>query len=99
MSAYAVIQSGGKQYRVTEGDIVELEKLDAEEGAVVTFDNVLATSTGDALSLDAGTVTGEVVSQFKGPKLLSFKKKRRKGYKRRVGHRQPLTKVKITGLA
>ena len=99
MSAYAVIESGGKQYRVVEGDIVDVEKLDAEEGAVVTFDNVLAASTGDSLTLDAGKVTGEVVSQFRGPKLHSFKKKRRKGYTRRVGHRQSLTKVKITGLS
>lgn len=99
MSAYAVIESGGKQYRVSEGDIVELEKLDLEEGATVTFDNVLASSDGEGLTLGSGKVTGEVVSQFRGPKLLSFKKKRRKGYTRRVGHRQSLTKVKITGLA
>lgn len=99
MSAYAVIESGGKQYRVSEGDIVDIEKLDLEEGATVTFDNVLASSDGEGLTLGSGTVTGEVVSQFRGPKLLSFKKKRRKGYTRRVGHRQSLTKVKITGLA
>lgn len=99
MSAYAVIESGGKQYRVTEGDIVELEKLEADEGDVITFDNVLASSSGDALSLGTGTVTGEVIAQKRGPKLLSFKKKRRKGYKRRVGHRQSLTQVKITGLS
>jgi large subunit ribosomal protein L21 len=99
MSAYAVIETGGKQYRVSEGDIVEVEKLDLEEGATVTFENVLASSNGEALTLGSGTVTGEVVSQFRGPKLLSFKKKRRKGYTRRVGHRQSLTKVKITGLA
>jgi len=99
MSAYAVIESGGKQYRVAEGDVVELEKLDAEEGATVTFENVLAASDGEGLTLGGGKVTGEVVAQFRGPKLLSFKKKRRKGYTRRVGHRQPLTKVKITGLS
>ncbi|WFB34873.1 50S ribosomal protein L21 [Kiritimatiellota bacterium B12222] len=103
MSAYAVIETGGKQYKVSEGDILEIEKLDVEAGDVITFDNVIAFSSGDSLSIGDETssakVQGEVLEQFRGPKLLSFKKKRRKGYKRRVGHRQSLTKVKITGLA
>ncbi|MDF3128190.1 50S ribosomal protein L21 [Kiritimatiellaeota bacterium B1221] len=103
MSAYAVIETGGKQYKVSEGDILEIEKLDAEAGQIITFDNVIAVSGGDSLSIGdnaaSASVTAEVVEQFRGPKLLSFKKKRRKGYKRRVGHRQSLTKVKITGLS
>jgi large subunit ribosomal protein L21 len=103
MSAYAVIETGGKQYKVSEGDILEIEKLEAEAGDIITFDKVIAISGGDSLSMgdsvSATSVTAEVVEQFRGPKLLSFKKKRRKGYKRRVGHRQSLTRVKITGLS
>jgi len=103
MSAYAVIETGGKQYKVSEGDILEIEKLEAEAGDIITFDKVIAISGGDGLSMgdsvSVTSVTAEVVEQFRGPKLLSFKKKRRKGYKRRVGHRQSLTKVKITGLS
>ncbi|MEX2606045.1 MAG: 50S ribosomal protein L21 [Kiritimatiellia bacterium] len=103
MSAYAVIVTGGKQYKVSEGDILEIEKLEAETGDIVSFDNIIAYSSGEGLSvgdaIGAVKVQGEVLDQFRGPKLLAFKKKRRKGYKRRVGHRQSLTKVKITGLS
>ncbi|MGA0333956.1 MAG: 50S ribosomal protein L21 [Kiritimatiellia bacterium] len=102
MSAYAVIETGGKQYKVSEGDILEIEKLDAEAGSTISFDKVIAVSTGDALRLGAeasASVQAEVLEHLRGPKLLSFKKKRRKGYKRRVGHRQSLTKVKIIGLS
>ena len=100
MSAYAVIETGGKQYKVSEGDILQVEKLDAEAGSTVTFDSVLAVSGGDGLSLDAkAPIQAEVLEHIRGPKLLAFKKKRRKGYKRRVGHRQGYTKVKITGLS
>lgn len=99
MSAYAVIQTGGKQYKVSEGDILEVEKLEAEAGATISFESVLAVSGGDGLSLDVnGPVQAEVLEHIKGPKLVAFKKKRRKGYTRRVGHRQTYTKVKITGL-
>lgn len=102
MSAYAVIVSGGKQYKVSEGDVLELEKLEAEAGSTVTFDQVIAVSGENGLSVGdqaSATITGEVLEHLRGPKLLAFKKKRRKGYKRRVGHRQSLTKVKITGLS
>lgn len=103
MSAYAVIETGGKQYKVSEGDILEIEKLEAEAGDIITFDKVIAVSGGDSLSIGsaaaAAKVQGEVLEHLRGPKLLAFKKKRRKGYKRRVGHRQSLTKVKITGLS
>lgn len=103
MSAYAVIETGGKQYKVSEGDVLTIERLEAEVGGNVTFDKVLAVAGDAGLSVGeaAGTtaVQAEVLEHFRGPKLIAFKKKRRKGYKRRVGHRQELTKVKITGLA
>ena len=103
MSAYAVIESGGKQYKVSEGDVLELEKLDAEAGSTITFDKVLAVSGENGLAVgdkaSGAKIEAEVLEQHRGPKLLAFKKKRRKGYKRRVGHRQSLTKVKITGLS
>lgn len=103
MSAYAIIVTGGKQYKVSEGDILEIEKLDAEAGSTFSFDNVIAVSGGEELSIgesaSSATVSAEIIEHLRGPKLLSFKKKRRKGYKRRVGHRQSLTKVKITGLS
>jgi large subunit ribosomal protein L21 len=100
MSAYAVIETGGKQYKVSEGDVLQVEKLEAEAGSTVTFDSVLAVSGGEGLSLESKSpVQAEVLEHIRGPKLLAFKKKRRKGYKRRVGHRQGYTKVKITGLS
>lgn len=100
MSTYAVIQTGGKQYKVSEGDILNVEKIEAEAGSTITFDDVLALAGGDGLSLGAtGPIQAEVLEHIRGPKLLAFKKKRRKGYKRRVGHRQAYTQVKITGLS
>ena len=102
MSDYAVIQTGGKQYKVSEGDVLQIERLDAEAGSTVSFD-LLALSGDAGLTLGSAiggaTVTGEILEHFRGPKLVAFKKKRRKGYERRVGHRQELTKVKITALA
>jgi large subunit ribosomal protein L21 len=100
--SYAVIKTGGKQYRVATGDVITVEKLDGEAGAPITFSEVLLTGeggdvkTGTALS-DA-TVGGEIVEQTKGEKLIAFKYRRRKGYHRTVGHRQKLTKVKITSI-
>lgn len=103
MSAYAVIQTGGKQYRVQQDDVLDIELLDGEAGSTVSFDEVLAVNSGDALQVGtptiAGmTVTAEIVDQFRGKKLVAFKKKRRKGYTRKVGHRQSLTKIKITAI-
>jgi len=99
MEAYAIIESGGKQYRVEEGNIVDLEKLSEDVGASVEFD-ALAVSDGEKLNLDGGSkVTGEIVEQLRGKKIIAYKKKRRKGYERKVGHRQDITRVKITGLA
>ena len=103
MDAYAVVESGGKQYRVGKGDVVRVEKLGAEAGAKVTFDRVLAVSNGSALKVGTPVVAGasvaaEVARALRGPKIVSFKKKRRKGYHRKVGHRQSLTEVRITDI-
>jgi large subunit ribosomal protein L21 len=99
---YAVIQTGGKQYRVEPGQTVVVEKLAGEKGAQVVFDQVLLVSSGDGGSVQigkpmvAGTkVTGEIVEQGRGDKLVVFKFRRRKNYVRRNGHRQDYTAVKI----
>ncbi len=101
---FAVIKTGGKQYRVTPGDIIVVEKLTADEGSAVTFDSVLmlgedgkAPAVGTPMIADA-TVTGEVVKQGRGDKITVFKKKRRQGYRRTKGHRQLQTVLKITGI-
>jgi large subunit ribosomal protein L21 len=98
--AYAVIQTGGKQYRVAEGDVIEVEKLEVEAGAEAKFDRVLLVSNGESLSIGVPLVAGaaviaEVVEQTKAPKVVAFKYKRRKGYHRTVGHRRQLTRLKI----
>ena len=96
---YAVIKTGGKQYKVVQDDVIAVEKLDIEPGKKVDFDVLFfddgKTSIFDAATLAKAKVTGEVVEQFKGDKQLVFKFKRRKGYKRLRGHRQNLTKVRI----
>lgn len=101
---FAVIKTGGKQYRVTPGDIIVVEKLTADEGSAVIFDSVLmlgedgkAPAVGTPMIADA-TVTGEVVEQGRGEKITVFKKKRRQGYRRTKGHRQLQTVLKITGI-
>lgn len=99
--AYAVIQTGGKQYRVAEGDTITVEKLPEQPGAKVTFTEVLLVGEGDSVRVGrphvaGASVTGEILDQFKGDKVIAFKFKRRKGYHRTVGHRQQLTKVKIS---
>jgi len=98
---YAIITTGGKQYKVKTGDVVEIEKLDLEVGAKITFDKVLAVGEeGGKLNVGTptvagATVEGEVTDQFRGPKLIAFKMKRRKSYRRTHGHRQYLTRVQI----
>ncbi len=99
---FAVIKTGGKQYRVTPGDIIVVEKLTADEGSAVTFDSVLmlgedgkAPAVGTPMIANA-TVTGEVVEQGRGEKITVFKKKRRQGYRRTKGHRQLRTVLRIT---
>ncbi|PTX95457.1 50S ribosomal protein L21 [Spartobacteria bacterium LR76] len=101
--AYAVIQTGGKQYRVAEGDVIEVEKLDFDAGAEAKFEEVLLVSNGSNLSIGAPLVQGaavvaEVVEQIKDDKVIAFKYKRRKGYHRTVGHRRQLTKLKIKSI-
>jgi large subunit ribosomal protein L21 len=100
--AYAVIQTGGKQYRVAEGDLIEVEKLDVEAGAEAKFE-VLLVSNGGGVSIGAplvagASVTAEVVEQTKAPKVIAFKYKRRKGYHRTVGHRRQLTRLKVKAI-
>ena len=98
---FAVIKTGGKQYKVVKDDIIVIEKLDAEEGKTVTFDDVLMAGTGGDVKVgdDAkAKVTGEVIEQRKGNKVLVFKKKRRQNYRRKRGHRQLETVVRITGV-
>jgi len=102
--SYAIIQTGGKQYRVSEGDVLSVEKLDAEAGKETTFSDVLLVVNGDKINLGAPIVTGasvkaEVVEQYKDEKVIAFKFKRRKGYHRTVGHRRQLTKLKITKIS
>ena len=90
-------------YRVIKGDVLDIEKLDGESGDTVEITSVLAISDGSALKtgtpeVDGASVKVEVVEHLRGPKLVAFKKKRRKGYTRRVGHRQSLTKIKVVDL-
>lgn len=100
---YAVIKTGGKQYRVSPGDVLQLEKLDGEPGAALQFTEVLMTAHGGAVQVGTPTVAGAVVvaqvlKQGRGKKILIFKKKRRKNYRRRAGHRQYLTTVRVTSI-
>ena len=100
---YAIIRSGGKQYRVAPGEVIRVERLDGEPGAEVAFGEVLRTANDGAIQvgrpLVAGArVTGEVVQQGKEKKILVFKKKRRKNYRRHRGHRQLFTAVRVTGI-
>jgi large subunit ribosomal protein L21 len=105
---YAVIQTGGKQYRVQPGDIVQIEKLEGDVGTSVKFDQVLFASNGSADAskiwlgkplLSGATVEAEVVGQGRGEKILIIKMKRRKQYRRTQGHRQELTQVLVTSVA
>lgn len=103
MEAYAVVKTGGKQYRVRPGDVLDIEKLPGEEGTTVELRPVLALSDGATLRigtpiLEEAKVTAAVVQQFRGPKLIAFKKKRRKGYSRTKGHRQSLTRIRIDSI-
>ena len=97
---YAIIVTGGKQYKVSEGDIIFIEKLEAEEGTTVTFDQVIAVSGNDGLKVGAptvagATVTATVVKNGKGKKIYVLKYKAKKNEKKKIGHRQPYTKVEI----
>lgn len=103
MDAYAVIETGGKQYRVQKGDVLAVEKLTGNVGDKITLSRVLALSNGTDLTVGApevsgASVTAEVVKQFRGEKVTAFRKKRRKGYKKKRGHRQDQTQLKIESI-
>ena len=98
---FAVLSAGGKQYKVSQGDLIEVEKLEGNTGDTVTLDQVLMIGEGENVQVGSPyvsgcKVTGEVVEQGKGAKIIVFKKKRRKNYRRKNGHRQLFTQLKIT---
>ena len=103
MDGYAVIETGGKQYRVSAGDVLSVEKLAGEAGDKLTLSRVLALSDGASLKIGQPEVAGAavqatVVKQFRGEKVIALRKKRRKGYKKKQGHRQSLTQIKIESI-
>lgn len=100
---YAVVKTGGKQYRVAKNDVLTVEKLDGEAGAVVELEEVLAMNDGNGLTIgtpmiDGARVAATVLEQKKGDKVIIFKKKRRKNYRRTRGHRQQLTVIRISDI-
>jgi large subunit ribosomal protein L21 len=102
-SMYAVIATGGKQYRVSEGAVLRVEKLEADEGANIVFDRVLLVGDGDKVSvgkpfLEGGTVQAVVMEQGKARKVEIIKFRRRQNYRRTKGHRQQFTQIKIMGI-
>jgi large subunit ribosomal protein L21 len=104
MSEQAIIKTGGKQYRINKGDKVRIDRIDGEEGAGVEFDQVLLMGSGDGTKIGTPILVGakvsaEIVRQGKGPKLIVYKFRRRKNYRRKRGHRQHFTEIKITGIA
>jgi len=101
---YAVIETGGKQHKVVEGEVLKIEKLDAEVGTEVTFDKVMLVKNNDQVTIgqpyvDNASVTAEVLEQGKHKKILVFKYKRKKNYQRKKGHRQLYTAVRIKAIA
>lgn len=102
--SYAIFTTGGKQYKVTQGDRINVEKLDLPVGEHTSFSNVLLVSDGSALKIgdpyvEGATITAEVLDQFRDKKVLSFKFRRRKGFHKTHGHRRHLTKLSITGIS
>lgn len=98
--SYAVIKTGGKQHRVSQGDMITVEKIAGTKGDTIVFDQVLMVSAGEDVrigtpTLEGAKVVGEIAAQVKGPKITVFKMKRRKGYHKKTGHRQQLTRVKV----
>ncbi len=102
MATYAIVKTGGKQYKVAEGDLVKVEKIDGAVGDTVSLPVALlvdgASLTTDAAALAKASVTGEVVEHVKGPKIRIHKFKNKTGYHKRQGHRQRLTVLKVTGV-
>ncbi len=104
MEAYAVIETGGKQYRVAPGQKLDVERLSVEAGQDVSLDKVLAVSDGSSLTVGAPLVEGasvvlKVIEHARAKKVVNFKKKRRKGYRRKIGHRQNITRVEVMSIA
>ena len=100
---FAVIRTGGKQYRVQKDDVIKVERLDGEAGSDITFDEVLMLGDGEAATVGVpvvagASVIGTVVEQARARKIVVFKKKRRKNYRRKAGHRQEVTVVRITDI-
>jgi large subunit ribosomal protein L21 len=99
---YAIVKTGGKQYKVAVGDVVTIEKLEAATGASVALPAILLVDgtdvTTDATALAAVSVTGEILGQVKGPKIKIHKYKNKTGYHKRIGHRQKLSQIKVTGI-
>ena len=100
---YAIVKTGGKQYKVAEGDVIEIEKLDAAPGESVALSAILlvdgAAVTHEADKLAKVSVTGEIVAQTKGPKIKIHKYKNKTGYHKRQGHRQKLTELRVTAIS
>lgn len=97
---YAIIETGGKQYRVEKNDILDIELIDTAEDGKIEFTNVLFVNNGSSIQVGAPYLTqtavkAELIDEVKGPKVVSFKYKKRKGYRRKVGHRQRYSRVKI----
>ncbi|HHX61850.1 MAG TPA: 50S ribosomal protein L21 [Epulopiscium sp.] len=100
---YAIIETGGKQYKVQEGDVIRVEKLHVAAGETFTFDNVLVLSKDDSLTVGSPTVEGasvtaSVIEEGRGKKITVFRYKAKKTYSRKLGHRQPFTKLTITAI-
>lgn len=100
---FAVLKTGGKQYRVAKGDVIRVEKLDANDGDKVTLDEILMVGEAGKPSLGTplvkgASVTAEVVAQARAPKIIVFKKKRRQNYRRKKGHRQDVTILRVTDI-
>lgn len=100
LEMYAVIKTGGKQYKVSEGNLLTVEKLEGNQGDTISFEDVLMVSKDGDIKigtpiLEGAKVTGEIVTQTKGPKITIFKMKRRKGFRKKTGHRQKVTVLKI----
>ena len=100
---YAVLKSGGKQYKVSAGDVILVEKILGESGSKITFEDIIMMGEGaqihiEETQLKTASVTGEIIEQTRGPKLIIFKKKRRQNYRRKKGHKQDLTAIRIKSI-
>ena len=99
----AVVKTGGKQYKISEGDVIQVEKLDGKVGETINLDKVLICGEGNSIKvgspyLEGCSIVCEVTEQLRGKKIIVFKKHRRKNYRRKNGHRQSLTRLRITGI-